>query len=396
MKTVDKELGGGSITNSWAAQPKRRITMKCTKYSCLLYKIIFVLIISGCSVTPVLTTPEPLETQSTVTISITNTPTQTTTPMLKPVSSSTPTITPMLKPVSSSTPTITPDITTLGDPITPIPEYPSQLPTDFFTYSNQDSFIYEKTLHGRPVTVVFPINSIFTETERQELSDYVFNTFLNIWEIFGGYRTQLFLIRFGSQDNPEGETSVGFRCNEHFLVNELKTQGDWYQPLAHGIFHAWMVATITPASEEEAWVFEGSTQYYGDRFATRARYLREMNYYVDFYRGLAGTKADVSLVESGLLFHSNGTFQEKMIYYYKGALVFYLIDKRMIELGYNLDILMREMYLEFGLTGKKFTTNDVQIALEKITGQKWQSFFDSYVYGTEQLPIDGQVEFLTH
>lgn len=341
-------------------------------------------------------TPLPTLTNTAApTATSTFTPTSTGTPTPSRTPTNTPRPTATFTP--SRVPTSTPDTTALGNPSTPVVEYPSRLPANFFTYSPQESYIYERILHGRPITVVFGKNSIFTEAEREELSNYIFDTWLSIWKIFGGYRTQLFLLRLGPEDNPEGETSVGFRCSEQFLINEkMIEQSDWYQPLAHGIFHAWLGETIVTATDGETWFMEGATQYYGNRFASRKRYLWEMNAYVDYYNGLIGTTKDISLVDSGIRYKHGGVFEDKLHYYRKGALVIYLMDIQMIRQGYNLDHLMRHMYLNFGLSGKPFTTDDVKVALEEITGQEWQTFFDLYVYGIEPLSLGSGVQFPKH
>lgn len=295
---------------------------------------------------------------------------------------------------STVTPTKTPDVTTLGNPSTPLVEYPSKLPQGFFTYNTSDQYVYEKSLHGRPVAVVFEKSTLFSEAERTELTDYIFNTWLYFWDIFGGYRTQQFLIRFGDQPNTEGETSVGFTVQEQWLINEKNgvPESDWFQPLAHGIFHAWNGTMIKDASCGEKWFVEGVTQYYGDRQATRRRYMFDTNQYLLYYKELVGTPKDISLVDAGFRF-CDTTSRDRLFYYRKGFLVVYLMDIEIAKQGHSLDELMRYMYEEHGVTGKYYTTDDVKQALEVITNQSWDTFFDDYIYGTAPLPIN-DVKFL--
>lgn len=310
--------------------------------------------------------------------------------------SHTPTITPSPTPTQTATatmtPTATPDITSPGNPSTPVVRRPSKLPSYFFTYDPDHQYIYERVLHGRPITVVFDKSTILLESDREELSNYIFETWLDYWEIFQGFQAQQLIVRFGNKSNPEGETAVGFRVNEQQLIDDKNKspESDWFQPLAHGIFHAWNGGTILPSSCREKWFQEGPTQYYGNRLATRKTYINEMNFYVGYYQELIGTSKDISLEDSGSRYcHTKG----EEFYYRKGALVTYLMDIELRNQGHALSELLKFMYEEYGLSGKKYTTDDVKQALETITGNDWEAFFDDYIRGTKPLPI-GRVEFL--
>ena len=76
--------------------------------------------------------------------------------------------------------------------------------------------------------------------------------------------------------------------------------------------------------------------------------------------------------------------------------MFYLLDRELISMGFSLDDLMRYMYENFGLKGKRYLTNDILVALNTVTDSNWSEFFDKYVYGTEPLPLDGKFIYLEH
>lgn len=63
---------------------------------------------------------------------------------------------------------------------------------------------------------------------------------------------------------------------------------------------------------------------------------------------------------------------------------------------------MRQMYREFGLTGSKYTMEDIIRIVSEIAGEDFEPFFKKYVSGTERLPlaeylrdagVDANIEF---
>ena len=49
---------------------------------------------------------------------------------------------------------------------------------------------------------------------------------------------------------------------------------------------------------------------------------------------------------------------------------------------------MKQMYREFGLTGVTYTMDDVIRIVSQVAGEDFKPFFDKYVIGTEELPLD--------
>jgi predicted metalloprotease with PDZ domain len=73
-----------------------------------------------------------------------------------------------------------------------------------------------------------------------------------------------------------------------------------------------------------------------------------------------------------------------------------MIDQQLHEKGLTLDNLMRYMYEHFGMTRQRYKTEDVQTALQIISGHDWNDFFRKYIYGTEPLPLDGTFKYLEY
>jgi predicted metalloprotease with PDZ domain len=169
--------------------------------------------------------------------------------------------------------------------------------------------------------------------------------------------------------------------------------------IGHEVFHAWNHDTIRRASDKELWFAEGITEYYGHRFAGETAYRLWMEEHWRFYKNdILPTACNISIEELGINFQKQS--EECPRYYYcvyqKGALLGYMIDKKLIEEGLNLDDLMRYLYLNNGLLYEPTSSDDVLAALNTISNQDWNEFFEKYIYGIEPLPLDGQFELLNH
>ena len=82
--------------------------------------------------------------------------------------------------------------------------------------------------------------------------------------------------------------------------------------------------------------------------------------------------------------------------FYKGALVSYLIDKRLIENGLNFDYLLRYLYNNFDYGDKQISNEDIRNALNNISGEDWSGFFDDYIFGKTPLEFYGPFQYLNH
>jgi len=82
--------------------------------------------------------------------------------------------------------------------------------------------------------------------------------------------------------------------------------------------------------------------------------------------------------------------QDYELQYAGGSLVGASLDiliRKSANNAKSLDDLMRQMYREFGRTGKEYTIENVVRIANEITGQAHTEFFERYVQGTDELPL---------
>lgn len=288
----------------------------------------------------------------------------------------------------------------VGRPAEPFPYPMDYIPPGFLAYNETDHVVFSRVLQGRPVTVAFRRDVPLTFQQQESLASYVFEVYGQHWNVFGGFLWPSYTLVISNDPitSPEGEPGIGWE----FDASHFTQQTDYEEYIAHGMFHAWWGHGVEDASQHtnpttpEIWSSEGITQYYGVRAGSRYTYRHWMASHWRYYQQMQGTGYDVPLIQMQAYAHHTGDPQFNFNAYWKGALVAYLIDRRLIEAGLNLDHLLRYMYDNYGLARIRYTTDDMQNALQTLTGQDWGDFFARYIYGTEPLPPDGTFEFLAH
>lgn len=175
---------------------------------------------------------------------------------------------------------------------------------------------------------------------------------------------------------------------------------------SHELFHVWNVKTIRPADllpynyaaenySELGYVYEGLTTYYGDLFGLRsgvfseAMFLGMLSEWITRYYHNEGRRA-YSLAQSSfdtwLDGYKPGAPGRKVSIYNEGALCALMADlfiRRESQNASSLDAVMRDLYADFGKTGKGYTRNDYKRLLEKQAGCAMDFFFEKYLEGTE-------------
>jgi len=170
------------------------------------------------------------------------------------------------------------------------------------------------------------------------------------------------------------------------------------QFIAHEIFHIWNGRVINQKSQYEVWFKEGFTQYYGYLTPYRTglynegvfvSYLRnDYQEYIKRYE--AGEDIALARVNEGVARkegHDQEASNRNLTMYRKGALIASLVDDRIRESTggkKNIDDLMRYMFLEYH--DKEYSSDDVQKALNAVTGQDFAGFFSDFIYGRTKLP----------
>jgi predicted metalloprotease with PDZ domain len=190
---------------------------------------------------------------------------------------------------------------------------------------------------------------------------------------------------------------------------------------SHEYFHTWNVKRIKPAEfapyalqtenyTSLLWLFEGFTSYYDDLMLVRAgaidpeAYLKLLaNTINGVLRGSGRTKQSVaeSSFDAWVKFYRQDENAPNSIvsYYTKGSLVGLALDLT-IRSGTrgkrSLDDLMRALWERYGrdffgrgeLGGLGVSELEVEALADEMTGLKLKRFFDRYVRGTEDLPLD--------
>lgn len=233
--------------------------------------------------------------------------------------------------------------------------------------------------------------------------------------VFGGlpykHYCYIFHVEEGRGGLEHANSSVNFINRWSF--NDEKRYSSFLSLVAHEFFHTWNVKRIYPTGIssfdydqenylDELWMAEGFTSYYDELILQRIGHTER-----DDYLGIL--KDEINALESrpGKLhqsvseasydawikyYRSNEHSNNSTISYYnKGHLLGLLLDIKIIDAtdgNAGLDDVMLKLYKDFALKNKGYTSNDIRLVCEKVSGLKLAQFFDDYVFGVEPLPYD--------
>ncbi|WP_188568058.1 M61 family metallopeptidase [Undibacterium terreum] len=248
-------------------------------------------------------------------------------------------------------------------------------------------------------------------SKRAPMDRYVFMTMV-VGEGYGGL---------------EHRASTALVCSRNDLpVQHQAEMSDAYRNFlglcSHEYFHTWNVKRIKPAAFADydlqkenytslLWLFEGFTSYYDDLMLVRANVIDESAYLKlisktvnAVTRGSGRSKQSVaeSSFDAWTKYYRQDENSPNAIvnYYTKGSLVALGLDLTIrAETGgkKSLDDVMRALWVAYGrdfyqkaLSGKQqgLPENQIEALIEQVTGLKLKRFFDRYVRGTEDLPLD--------
>lgn len=181
---------------------------------------------------------------------------------------------------------------------------------------------------------------------------------------------------------------------------------------SHEYFHSWLVKRIQPDVlvspdlnqenyTELLWVFEGFTSYYDDLLLARAGIISTQEYLdllaqtiTRHIKTLGRFKQTVteSSFDAWTKYYKpdENTPNSVVSYYVKGALVALCLDLKLRQLSQqkiSLDMLMRELWLNYGKVGKGVNNNTVQEIAQRLVNQDLTEFFNQCLYSTEELPF---------
>lgn len=183
--------------------------------------------------------------------------------------------------------------------------------------------------------------------------------------------------------------------------------------ISHEYFHLWNVKRIqpqavaesalqAPAAFEDLWAYEGITSYYDDLALTRSGVIDDAAY-LDLLAkqltrlqrnpGRAGQSLAQSSFTAWTKFYQQDANAPNAIvsYYNKGAVVACALDLtiRLESDGRaSLDTVMQALWAQHGAPGVPVPDNAIEQIAQAATGVDLTAFFDVYVRGTEEVPID--------
>lgn len=181
---------------------------------------------------------------------------------------------------------------------------------------------------------------------------------------------------------------------------------------SHEYFHTWNVKRIKPAvftpynlNQEThtrlLWMFEGITSYYDDLALVRSGLIGPESYLellgqmiTRVLRGSGRFKQSVSdsSFDAWTKFYKQDENSQNAIvsYYAKGAMIALALDL-LIRLGspqkFSLDDVMRMLWTRYGKTGVGVPELGVEQEISDLVGMDLKDFFECYVRGTEDMPL---------
>ncbi|MGS0742486.1 M61 family metallopeptidase [Glaciimonas sp. GG7] len=190
---------------------------------------------------------------------------------------------------------------------------------------------------------------------------------------------------------------------------------------SHEYFHTWNVKRIKPAAFAPydlqvenytplLWLFEGFTSYYDDLMLFRSGLIDQAAYLKLVTRTINGVllgsgRRKQSIAESSFdawvkYYRQDENAPNAIISYYtKGSLVALALDLMIRNETKNkksLDDVMRALWQKYGrdfyagngAVGQGVTETAVEALFDAVTGLKLKRFFDRYVRGTDDLPLE--------
>ncbi len=177
---------------------------------------------------------------------------------------------------------------------------------------------------------------------------------------------------------------------------------------SHELYHTWNVTRLRSKdlipydySQENytqaGFILEGITTYYGDLMLRRAKiwddefYLKELEILLRRHFHNTG-RHKYSLADSSFDLWLDGYTSAEpnrtVSIYVKGALCAILLDLTIRKLTKNkksLDNVILKMWEQFGKNEQGYLIEDYQRIVEEVAGKNMKSYFEKYIFGTEDL-----------
>ena len=205
----------------------------------------------------------------------------------------------------------------------------------------------------------------------------------------GGQSRSIVIIN--EADSTDGEVignniSILVRYNEDPMAQMLAKF-----IFAHEFFHLWNGKTIVPSDERTEWFKEGFTNYYTLKALNQCGFLDDRNFLGTlnslFYKRYSSDDGlgTIAMVEGEQKHDHWGLI-------YAGGLFISIAQDMIIRINtgnqFNLDDLMKEMYLKYSSTAATYNLEDLEKELSRLSKTDQRTFFNKYVMGFERIPIE--------
>ncbi len=203
---------------------------------------------------------------------------------------------------------------------------------------------------------------------------------------------------------------------DRWMTRKRESYIEWLQLVSHEFFHTWNVRRVRPAAlvtfdyEREnytrsLWVAEGLTSYYDGLFLRRSGLIDDKEFfailskYIDWVENSPGRRHQ-SLSDSSFdtwikFYRRNENSRNSQLgYYYKGALVGFLVDAELRRLTggrRSLDDVMRLAYERFSLDG--YTPAQFRALAAEVAGAPLDELFARAVDSTDELDYGPALDF---
>lgn len=164
---------------------------------------------------------------------------------------------------------------------------------------------------------------------------------------------------------------------------------------AHEFFHLWNGKSFAPLSDDTEWFKEGFTNYYTLKalhhigFLDDASYLEFLsNFFYDKYTNDDGV-GKISMTNGDAKHNHWGLV-------YVGGMFVGIIQDVIIRNTTNnknsIDDLMKKFYVKYGGSNNGYSLQEIQNVISDLSGVEQTKFFESYVTGTNKIPLEKYLE----
>lgn len=217
----------------------------------------------------------------------------------------------------------------------------------------------------------------------------------------------------------EHRSSTSLMCSRDDLPlsTEPKEPNEKYRNFlglcSHEYFHTWNIKRIKPETflpydltsetyTRQLWAFEGITSYYDELALIRSEVI-SLESYLELIgqtitRVLRGKgRFNQSIAESSFEAWTKFYKQDEsapntiVSYYAKGALLALCLDlsiRKNSNNGKSLDDIMRYLWINYGKKSIGLKEGEIESICSEISGVNLNEFFDKYLYGVEELPLE--------